>query len=185
MPDAPLRNMELLQWLLDRHDRWRASIVTRSAVVVSVAALLLASQVAFISISDAWTVLSLVPPFFVFSIASILLLLLATLVALHGLANVWRHGRERNYGRGQMDRFVFHPSDVVGHRTTDGQPTFEQFKMRCNDARQEYLVDAAQAELWAVLHMHHERYQHLRTTIKLMAAAMIPYAIAVAIVAWG
>jgi hypothetical protein len=177
---GPLKVPDDAKWVIDRLDRWRSSIATRCALVVSADALLLAGYTFLLdkAIARNWMDLPRLPHWsFGFMTAAGMLCLLASLFnATTGIANVWRPSRVM-LGPELPDRMFLHPSEIVVKYATMGEMV-----ARFREASDNDVDGAIWAEVWSLAQMHHRRYQRLRRAIALMVAALPIYFCCVMIV---
>jgi hypothetical protein len=169
-------SIDLILWLLDRHDRWRLSLVPRAAVIISADALLLAGQTFLID--KTLTKNGYCPNVLLFTVISIVItfLCISLILAVNSIANVWKPSRNL-LDKHMSDRFIFHPSDVASRK----KYSYECFAVDLHNIDENTIYKAATAELWTVLLTHDYRYQYLRRSVQFLVIAIPLYIVSVGI----
>lgn len=147
------------KWLINRLDTWRNSISTRSALVISASAILIATYVILLQ-----KVLDL-NSFILSKIAlgsifiSILLVVISIYYATTSIANIWKPSKDI-FNFKLPNRLLFHPSDITKDISEYFELKNKHIKMTQNDYE-----DAFWAEITSLVYMHDYRYKCLKKSI--------------------
>jgi hypothetical protein len=173
--------LELVCWLIERHDHLRASTASRAAIVVSADAILCAGAVflldQYLSSGTQYDEFGRV----VFTVgigANLALLALSIALAANAVAFVWKKTRTAVGIRNLPPLLFFHPSDTVKAFKGD---EFGRFRQEFRAATKEQVVTYALGELMQITIAHNMRYRAFRWSIRLLFAATVPMSICILI----
>ena len=171
-PMSSKERLELALWSIERLDNLRASASNRAAMVISADAILLAGTTFLIDkgISAYKFVDTQAIIYIICALLALILVLLSVIYASNTIVFVWRSTKNAVGVKDLPKSLFFHPSDTVATFKDFGK--FEKtFKSSTTDD----MLKSALGELMQITLAHHKRYKSLRTSIRLLLVAVIPF----------
>lgn len=165
--------LELIRWLIDRHDHLRSSMAGRAATVISADALLFAGAAFLLNryLSSGGSRRVEMAVFTLCIGASLILLSASVYSASNAIAFVWQKTRSKLDIPGLPEMLFFHPSATV---RTFRDMGFEVFEKEFTTSGKDALVKHGLGELMQITFAQHERYRAFRWSIRLLIVAIVP-----------
>jgi hypothetical protein len=174
------KKLELIRWLIERHDNLRASVANRAAIVLSANALFVAGITFLLdkTLTAASHLYTATEKVIVSVLIGFTLILLAASIyyATNGIVSVFKSSRKM-FGSDLPSRLFFNAGDSV--ESSDGYMTFAE---KFNASSEEELTTYALSELWTAVNLYRLRYQNLRIAVRLFFVSVVPFLMAITII---
>lgn len=168
--EASGTKIDLVRWLIDRHDTLRGGTATRAAIVLTADAVFVSGLCFVLEKIPLGVGLSSIGAWFLG--AAIAGLVASILCATGALVGVWRPSTKTTSVESRH-RLFFNARSTMDHFVGGGDAFRDDF--RSTDSEQ--MLTYALTELWTAQSLYRQRYRLLRYSIRMLQVSMVPLVI--------